>query len=159
MKVKTRWTRFMDMHSGGPTKEPPYEFIYIEAPQDEAEVIFYNRFGHSPNRVSCTCCGDDYFIQESDSLEQATGYDRGCASGYVNAVGKEVPEKEAWVNGKGVKKGYTFKLFERQKYKYLSYQTLKEYLKHKNVLVIRRKDIKPEERVGTLPQQGYVWMD
>ena len=26
------WTRFMDMHSGGGMKEPPYEYIFIEAP-------------------------------------------------------------------------------------------------------------------------------
>jgi len=38
------WTRFMDMHSGGRLKEDPYQFILIEAPENEAKVIFYNKF-------------------------------------------------------------------------------------------------------------------
>src|SRR4051812_22539864 len=72
------WTRFMDMHSGGGVKEAPYQVIYIEAPLPEAEVIFFNRFGHNPQRVTCTCCGSDYSISEDDTLAQASGYDRGC---------------------------------------------------------------------------------
>jgi len=51
----------MDMHSGGDLKEK-WQYIYIEAPEEEAKVIFYNRFGHNPNRVTCTCCGKDYSI-------------------------------------------------------------------------------------------------
>lgn len=70
------WTRFMDMHSGGGCKEEPYDKIYIEAPEDEARVIFYNRFGHSPDRVSCTCCGEDYSIDEDKTFEKASEYDR-----------------------------------------------------------------------------------
>ena len=68
------WTRFMDMHSGGYAKEAPYEYIYIEAPQQQAEVIFYNRFGHNPNRVTCTCCGQDYSIGESEDFAQASAW-------------------------------------------------------------------------------------
>ena len=67
------WTEFMDMHSGGFQKEP-YSHIYIEAPEDKAVVIFYNIFGHNPNRVTCTCCGPDYSILESDSFDEATRY-------------------------------------------------------------------------------------
>ncbi len=69
-------TQFMDMHSGGGTKERPYEYIYIEAPRQEAISVFYARFGHNPERVSCTCCGDDYSIEEFDTLEEATEYER-----------------------------------------------------------------------------------
>jgi len=69
------WTRFMDMHSGGGLKEK-WQFIYVEAPQAEAEVIFYNRFGHNPNRITCSCCGEDYSVSESETLEQATDFDR-----------------------------------------------------------------------------------
>ena len=53
-KEESKWTLFWDMASGGDTKEEPYENIYIEAPEEEAKVIFYNRFGHNPERVSCT---------------------------------------------------------------------------------------------------------
>ena len=71
------WTRFMDMNSGGGNKEQ-WSYIFIEAPEKQAKIIFYNRFGHNPERVSCTCCGDDYSISESESIEQVTAYDRGC---------------------------------------------------------------------------------
>lgn len=107
------WTKFMDMYSGGSLKEK-WEYIYIEAPQKEAELIFYNRFGHNPNRVSCTCCGNDYSISESESLEESTGYDH-C--------------------------------------------TLDKYCKRKDVLIIPKSKIKPEWRIGDIPQQGYVWID
>lgn len=70
------WTQFMDMHSGGGSKEDQ-QYIYIEAPGREAVVIFYNRFGHNPHRVTCTCCGSDYSISESATLDEATQYERG----------------------------------------------------------------------------------
>lgn len=76
------WTRFMDMHSGGSTKvvirKQAIEYIYIEAPENEARVIFYNRFGHNPSRVTCTCCGEDYSVSEEQTLELATAFERGC---------------------------------------------------------------------------------
>ena len=45
------WTHFWDMSSGGGRKEN-WKHIYIEAAESEAIVIFYNRFGHNPNRVT-----------------------------------------------------------------------------------------------------------
>lgn len=128
------WTQFMDMHSGGGLKEK-WQYIYIEAPEQEAKAIFYNRFGHNPDRVTCTCCGEDYSTNESDSLEQATGFERGCD----------------YENGKYVER-------QRTKYSFHTYQTLEEYLKKDSVLVIRDQDIKPEERLGEPPEQGYVWV-
>lgn len=72
------WTRFMDMSSGGYRKEK-WAYIFIEAPEQEAKVIFYNRFGHNPERVSCTCCGQDYSIaEEAGNLADATVYARCC---------------------------------------------------------------------------------
>lgn len=111
-----KWTEFWDMHSGGGTKEAPYEKIYINASEEEARIIFYNRFGHSAERVSCTCCGEDYSVSESDSLEEATRYHR-------------------------VKLKISLSAYEKQM----------------DVLVIYDKDIKPSERSGDVPQQGYVW--
>lgn len=116
------WTLFWDMHSGGGIKEKPYNKIYIEAPKDEAKIIFYNRFGHSPNRITCTCCGEDYSISESKTLEQASSFYR-----------------TSLYNNKSL--------------------SLKEYITLPNVLVIYKKDIKPEERIGEVPKQGYVWID
>lgn len=109
------WTTFMDMHSGGNTKEPPYETIYIEAPEKEACLIFYNRFSHNPWRVTCTCCGEDYSIVEYPTLEKATKYLR---------------KKDA---------------------------SVEEFEAMPEVLAIHDGDIRPEERLGELPIQGYVW--
>lgn len=62
------FTEFWDMHSGGGAKED-WEHIFIEAPEAEARVIFYNTFGHSPDRVTCTCCGQDYAVDEFTEAE------------------------------------------------------------------------------------------
>ena len=118
------WTRFMDMYSGGGSKENGYEYIYIEAPREEAQVIFYNRFGHNPNRVSCTCCGEDYSISEEITLERASAYDRNCR----------------WDN--------TLKVFDLPS----AQQTVEEYEAKDSVLIIRVANIKPEERKGDIPE-------
>lgn len=71
------WVQFVDMHSGGFVKQPPHEYIYIEAKSEaEASIIFFNRFGHSPDRVTCSCCGVDYSVYSEESLEELTEYDR-----------------------------------------------------------------------------------
>lgn len=127
------WTHFWDMHSGGGQKEK-WGHIYIEAPEKEAVVIFYNRFGHNPNRVSCTCCGDDYSIDSGKSLEQLTGYDRGCKF-----------RKRKWVEEQDTRFGKP-------------YQTLEEYSKNNNVLIIPEDEILKEERYGEVPEQGYIWV-
>ena len=128
------WTLFWDMHSGSGLKEK-WSKIFIEAPRKEAEIIFYHRFRHNPYRVTCTCCGEDYSVEEEKSLKQLTGYHRNCAD---DKSGKYI---------------------EKPRYEKKSYQTLAQYLKNKDVLVIRKKDIKPIERIGSLPRQGYVWTD
>lgn len=68
------YTLFWDMNSGGEQKEK-WSKIIIEAPEEEAKIIFYNRFGHSPDRVTCTCCGEDYSTSEDDNLFQLIAYD------------------------------------------------------------------------------------
>jgi hypothetical protein len=71
------WTQFMDMHSGGGSKLD-WNMTFIEAPQDEAEIIFQNAFDRDPNHETCDCCGNDYSIHEGVSLQQITGYHRNC---------------------------------------------------------------------------------
>jgi hypothetical protein len=122
------WTQFMDMHSGGSLKEK-WQYIYIEAPEKIARIVFYNRFGHNPDRVTCTCCGEDYSVSESKTLEEATAYKRDCR----------------WDGKKYVKDSKSI--------------TLEQYKKKKDVHFIYAKDIKPQEKVGEVPEQGYVWMD
>jgi hypothetical protein len=130
------WTQFMDMYSGGGSKEN-WEYIYIEASEDEAKVIFYNRFDHNPERVSCTCCGDDYSISESATLEESTAYERGC---------RWDKEKNRYVDEPDGESSWK------------SYRTLAEYKQDKSVLFISADEIKSDERTGDVPDEGYVWV-
>lgn len=129
------WTQFWDMHSGGYLKEPPYNQIYIEAEPNEARVIFYNRFGHSPDRVTCTCCGTDYAV-DSGTLQQVTGYHRGCAYGDDGYI--EKPDG---------------------KYAFTPYRTVEEFLEEPEVLFIFKEDVLTQEKAGEVPIQRYVWLD
>lgn len=137
----------MDMHSGGGSKEK-WEYIYIEAPAAEARVIFYNRFGHNPDRVSCTCCGEDYSVSEAPSLADATAYERNCQfdrkeNRYVERQDPKNLEIRAKCDTKD-----TWGL----------YVPVENYIKSEKILVIYAKDIKPNERRGDVPRQGYVYV-
>jgi len=132
------WTQFWDMHSGGDQKEKQAQ-IYIEAPEARAKVIFYNRFGHNPERVSCTCCGPDYSISESKTLKQASAFQRGCKTKKDRSGYLEKPDTHDNICGK--------------------YRAIEQYSKEPDVLIIYAKDIKPSDRKGEVPEQGYVWKD
>lgn len=138
-KDRTMWTQFWDMHSGGGLKESPYHYIYIEASIEEAKVIFYNRFGHNAERISCTCCGDDYTIDEYQTLELASAYHRDC---YFDNDAESYVDKPKEAGALGYGRG--------------NYQTLEQYKKHDDVLVIPTSEIKDGERTGDVPEQGYV---
>jgi hypothetical protein len=151
------WTRFMDMHSGGGCKENGAEYIYIEAPEKEAISIFYAKFGHNPNRVSCTCCGEDYSISESESFEKASAYDRGCL--YVEPL--KDPKTHRYLHddlnaryyekGEPIPKGYTLRTGWNK------YQTVEQYKKQKAVLILGVKDILLEWRKADVSDEdsGY----
>ena len=125
------WTEFWDMHSGGSNKVKPYECIYIEAPFDEAKIIFQNRFGRNPRRVTCTCCGPDYEIQEYDTLEHATAYHRNCR--WDRNLNEYVEEGEKYI-------------------------PLEKYVQHEDVLIIRSEEIQSSEKIEELREEGYVWL-
>lgn len=126
------WTRFWDMHSGGSQKEK-WSLIYIEAPENEAITIFYNRFHHHPYHVTCSCCGDDYATSEGESLAEVTAYHRGC----LHADGVDT-EKSQLFGG---------------------YQKLEDFIESPNVLVVYDRDIKDRERIGSASEQEYMWVD
>jgi len=138
----------MDMASGGGRKEKGLDYIYIEAPEEEAKVIFYNRFGHNPDRVSCTCCGADYSISSEEDLAQITAFERGCRMANFDRFGNEVDD---------YKKGVMHLYVEAQGAHYRPYQTLEEWQLSSKALFIHASEIKPEEREGEVPEQGYVW--
>ena len=154
------WTHFMDMHSGGECKEEPFDEIYIEAPAKEAVIIFYNRFGHNPHRITCTCCGNDYSISEKESLAQLTGFNRNCRT-------LETPRGEngLFLNDDPVIIAHLYleigeeppEGYEISDCQYFGdYQTLEEYKKRDNVLIITADEIKDTEKIGEVPEQGYV---
>ncbi len=170
---KPAWTQFHDMHSGGGSKEK-WDRVYIEAPKAEAVAVFFNRFGHNPSRVSCACCGEDYSITESESLGQATAYDRHCEFAWFRPDGSECERDEAWTRGVGTAAGYTDGYVERQRQQEMEirqrcgtadddpwglYQALEEYCAREDVLIIQAGEIKPEERSADIPEQGYVWVE
>ena len=158
------WTRFMDMHSGGGLKESPYQYIYIEAPEDEAKLIFQNRFGHNPERVSCTCCGQDYSTDESPSLAQATGFNRNCRS---LETPKDANGRYSQITDPTFHEHYYLEQDELPPMPYKVSDSsprgetisLNDYLQENTVLVIRATDIRSDEHIGTLKEQGYVWRD
>lgn len=162
------WTQFIDMHSGGGLKEK-WQYIYIEAPEAEAKIIFYNRFGHNPERVTCTCCGADYSIEENGFLAQLTGFERHCASLETPKDSKGLYQKpdDPWFKehyylepgdeAEAQRHGYKTKTSDSIKQG--EHQALAQYMKNKDVLFIHAKDIKPKERKGKVPVQGYVWKD
>lgn len=151
------WTRFVDMNSGGGQKEK-FSELYIQASEQEARIVFYNRFGHNPDRITCTCCGKDYSVSEEKDLIQATAYHRGCRFGYIRN-GREVSKTEGWKYSVGLIDGAEEHYFEEADpdNTYRKYLTLVEYLKREDVQVIYAEDIKSEERLGEIPEQDYIW--
>lgn len=134
MLSKNKWTRFMDMHSGGDTKVPPYEFIYIEADEGEAMQIFEKLFHRDPYNVTCDCCGEDYSVMSHTTLEQATAYERECEYAYFDSDGRKVSQDDAWVRGQGLLKGYSARYIDTK-----DSIPLDEYTKKENILIVRRK--------------------
>lgn len=141
------WTRFGDMNSGGGRKED-FAILYIEAPEAEAKVIFYKRFGHNPERVSCTCCGQDYTVEESETLSEATAYDRGCH--YDSKAGSYVE--------RAAERSYGNKYIALEDF-IASKERINGIFRGETVDFIFATDIKPEDRIGEIPRQGYVWCD
>ena len=136
------WTSFRDMHSGG-SRKLQWDNIFIEAPEEEAKLIFYNRFDRHPFNITCDCCGEDYSVSEYKSLEQATGFYRGCI--YASRIDNK--------GGVYVEPGNKMPhCCERTAFKgYRSYINLYDYISKPDVLVITRIEIEPHEREGTLP--------
>src|SRR5688572_7477224 len=132
------WTQFWDMHSGGGAKEKPFEKIYIEAPADEAKVVFYNRFGHNPERVTCTCCGEDYTVDSHESLARLTGFHRNCrsletprdpATGLYKNDDPVIKASLYLEDGEEPPVGYSVS----QRFRSGQYQTLEQYLAREDV--------------------------
>ena len=161
------YVRFWDMNSGGRQKEK-WDKIIIETKtndndlaEKEAKIIFYNRFGHNPDRVTCTCCGSDYSINSHESLKQITGHWRNCKT------------LKAPINPKTSKRNYNDPVYKKGLYiddediipegyeVESSYSNpaipLEKYLKQEGVLFVPKSEVKPEERIGDVPMEGYIW--
>lgn len=155
------WTHFMDMHSGGGQKLD-WAHIFIEAPEAEAKVIFYNRFKRNPERVTCTCCGEDYSISESADLAQATAFERGCDYAYVLPDGTEKTDED-WQSlplDQRRELGQHGRYIERKsrRFAFHEYQTLEDYMKRADVHFIPASHVEPYEKTGDVPAEGFVWV-
>lgn len=112
------WTRFMDMHSCGKAKvkngDVEVQYIYIEAVETEACELFKRFFERDPRSETCNCCGPDYSINEEESLEQGSAFERGCE----------------WEGGR----------FVERPGKYWTYKPLAAFVDDPSVIVIRRDE-------------------
>jgi hypothetical protein len=96
-------------------------------------------------------------VSSNESLAELTGFHRGCRSIESKKRG------DKWVKSKRTYYEKDEKLPSGRKWSTYStvnkYITLKEYTKNKEILVIKKKDIKAQERIGAVPRQGYVWQE
>src|SRR5688500_13034581 len=123
------WTKFWDMHGGGTTKVKPFDKIYIETAEDEAKVVFFNPLGVNPEQISCGCCGEDYSIDDGESLDQLTAFHRNC--GWDEKA-------KAWGEFRDPR-------FTQHGDDYRPYITPEEYAKQPDVLIIPAAEIKDSE--------------
>lgn len=140
------WTLFWDMHSGGGQKLD-WGLIFIEAPEAEAASVFYTKFRRDPHCMTCSCCGDDYAISESPTLEEASGYHRGLrfvdlghGEGRYLEPDEVAPEGRISTSWRGVG------------------QTLDEWLARGEAKVVWAFEITDAERTAEVPRRGYIWV-
>lgn len=137
------WTHFWDMHSGGRQKLD-WAHIYIQAPEEEAKLIFYNLFGRNPERITCSCCGEDYAIDSEDgdyALEYITAFHRGAKITETDDLEEpilDIPQRPSF--------GYR-------------YQTLLDFMISDEAKFINQEEISahPEWLVGSVPEEGWRW--
>jgi len=145
------WTQFWDMHSGGGQKDK-FRQCFIQAPEVEAVSIFIAKFGHDPRHVTCPTCGEDYSINEYDSLEKATAYERNCNCAQLRETNKKTGRVRYYSvyleAGESPPKGFELDEFQSSR----ETIPLKKYLKQKDVKVVRKREVKASERK---PQ--YTW--
>ena len=144
------WTLFWDMHSGGGQKDK-FTQCFIQAPREEAVSIFIAKFGHDPRNVTCPTCGEDYSINEFDSLEEATAYHRDCNYAKRRETNKKTGRVRYYSlyleDGESAPKGFELDEFKSER----KTVPLKKYLRNKEVKVVRKKDIKDAERTAYKP--------
>jgi len=165
--MEKNWTLFWDMHSGGSLKEPPYDKIYIEISREVAERVFQAKFGHNPNRVTCTCCGEDYSISDYDTLEEASAYHRNCI--WAEPKRPDNYNKLSFQEQCEWSKIHPGGWFESLNTVPNDWRTdsksdkdvipLQEYVSRKNIKVICANEITDAEKNTELGGRGYVWDD
>jgi hypothetical protein len=162
------WTSFWDMHSGGQQKLD-WHLIFIEGPQEDTEKVFSALFGRNPHRVTCTCCGEDYSVDESYDLKQASGYHRNCRSLITPKDPKTglyrnndpIIKKNLYLDD-GEKPPTGYELSKRESWDTRKNILFKDFVKNPeliNAKVIYKKDYPKGWKTESLSPQGYVWVD
>lgn len=136
------FTMFMDMHSGGQLKIPPYQFIIIEADETDAKDIFESELNFDPCSIGCPCCGDNFSASTEETLAEVTGYQRGCDCQYFCDDGRVLTEpelremtktdREAKLHNPG-----RWKWVEKPRKPNGKVQPVEEFLARKDVLVVK----------------------
>jgi len=122
------WTSFRDMStSSKPGLKVGYKEILIELPEEEAKGYFQKRFDCNPDKHTCSCCGSDFSVIESETLAKATMVVRKC----------HIDDKTGEWQDSAPKPGTIAHKYNLHKW----YQTLDEYIERDDVLVIRREEI------------------
>ncbi len=142
------WTLFWDMHSGGGLKEEPYQYIFIESCYKDAVDYFEERFGHCPTDVACECCGENYNIDESDTLEQSSGYHRGGEYIYFNKKDEVISQQEGFTVGKGITEGCSSR--------YIGGESIEDFSKREDILIIYKDEIDAISELNAEDKEKWV---
>lgn len=159
-------TLFWDTHSHGTQKEK-WSKIYIEAPEDIARKVFFAKFQHNADRVSCTCCGPDYSVSEDDTFAEASAYHRNVPHAYNPKNKDEYGDIEpgeslpkGWVWGESTLIKAKCQRFENGRFD--DTMSVEYYLRNGDCLFIDKKEVEDIlSQVGQvdIPRQGWVWVE
>lgn len=144
------------MHSGGSQKEP-FSILYIQAPEREARSVFYSRFGHNPERVTCSCCGSDYSVSSdpSASPEEITGFHRNAFYAVPKAKHLDYSQAKYFDRREDIPDDWEIRrdMGERE------VLSLEDYFAQDDIAVIYAKEIEEYERHVTVPDELGMWDD
>lgn len=155
------WTRFMDMHSGGGQKLD-WPYIAIQASEDEARRIFYGKFGRNPERVTCTCCGEDYSVSESPTLAEATAYDRNLrwvedARGYAARSEPDFLKGRYLEPGEDIPRGMSVSMWASRRGEGIAFAAFMRNPERHGYKLVTRGEITEADTANEPPAEGYVW--
>lgn len=71
------WTKITNNYNGG-SAFMPYDYVFIEADENDACMIFATKFVVDHRNEVCDCLFDNLNVDSGPSIKSLTVYDRGC---------------------------------------------------------------------------------